>query len=126
MTAAKPASQLGRSNLSKGKRWMYDVAGWLREHGFPGADVLSENGRADIAGLMDWTVECKNTQDDGTGQGSKLGAAMGQVLRDQAERGTRWHVVLKKRWGRGTGDGYAVMTVAQWAEIARRLDELEA
>ena len=119
-TPVKTAAQLGSSNLSKGKRWMYDVAAWLRAW-FPGADVIRQNGRADFAGLMDWTVEAKNVLGDG------LAAAVDQVTRDQAARATRWHVVLKKRQGRGDpGDGFAVMTMRQWAEIARLLDELEA
>ena len=124
-TPVKSRSELGKSNLSKGKRWMFDVAAWLREHGFPGAEVIAQNGRADLGGLLDWTVECKNTADDGTGRGSTLGSAVNQVLRDQEERGTRWHVVLKKRWGRSTENGYAIMTVRQWAEIAGLLDKGE-
>jgi hypothetical protein len=123
MNPTKTRSEVGRSNLSKGKRWMYDFAAWARTCGFPGVEVIAQNGRADIGGLRDWTIECKNTADDGTGRGSTLGTAMNQVHRDQAERGTRWHVLAKKRNGFTAGGGYAVMTLAQWAELARVLDD---
>jgi hypothetical protein len=117
-TKVKTASELGRSNLSKGKAWMYSFAAWVRAAGFPGFDIISQNGRGDGGGLLDWTIECKNTAGDG------LSAAVDQVLRDQAARGTRWHVVAKKRQQRGDpGDGYAVMTVGQWAQMARVLDD---
>jgi hypothetical protein len=118
VTGVKSPEHLGRSNLSKGKAWMYAFAGWVRGAGFPGFDIISQNGRGDGGGLDDWTVECKNTAGDG------LAAAVDQVLRDQAAKGTRWHVVAKKRQRRGDpGDGYAVMTLGQWAAMARVLDD---
>jgi hypothetical protein len=117
MTATKTRSELGRSNLSKGKRWMYDFAAWARTW-FPGFDIVAQNGRGDGSGLTGWTVECKNTAGDG------LAAALDQVVRDQAARGSRWHLVAKKRFQEGDpGGGFAVMTLAQWAELARVLDD---
>jgi hypothetical protein len=117
MTEAKTRSELGASNLSKGKAWMYDFAKWLRVH-FPGAEVIAQNGRADIGGLTDWTIEAKNIGDE-----YKLPAAVDQACRDQTARGTRWHVVVQKRRGKGNpGDGLAVMTIGQWATIAKLLD----
>lgn len=119
-TPVKTPQQLGKSNLAKGKKWMYDFAGWLRAW-FPGAEVIAQNWRADLGGLTEWTVECKNLN------GDSLTEAVDQVLRDQRERGTRWHVVAKKRQGKSSpGDGFAVMTLYQWVEIAVILDKLEA
>ena len=118
MTTTKTRSELGASNLSKGKAWMYDLARWLRETGFPGADVIGGTKRADLAGLLDWTVECKYVADD-----AKMPAALDQALRDQGERGTRWHVVLRKRVRKGPPGGLAIMTIGHWAEIARLLDK---
>jgi hypothetical protein len=119
VTAAKTRQELGRSNLSKGKAWMLDLSRWLRESGFPGAEVINGHGRADLAGLTDWTIEAKNIADE-----YKLADAVDQAERDQAERGTRWHVVVKKTRGRAeVGRGLAVMTIEQWAQIARLLDE---
>jgi len=119
MTTTKTRSELGASNLSKGKAWMYDLARWLREQGFLGADVIGGNGRADLAGLLDWTVEAKYVADD-----NKMPAALDQALRDQQARGTRWHVVLRKRIRKTPAGGLAIMTIEQWAQIARLLDDL--
>lgn len=118
MTTTKTRSELGKSNLSKGKAWMYDFARWLRDNGFPGGEVIAQNGRADIAGLTDWTIELKNIADE-----YKLPAAVDQAIGDQINRGTKWHVVIKKRYRKGPGDGLAVMTVKQWARIAVLLDK---
>ena len=120
MTGAKTRSELGRSNLSRGKAWMYDFTAWLRPR-FPGAEVIAGNGRADIGGLTDWTIELKNVADE-----YKLPAAVDQAVRDQAARGTRWHVVIKKTARRSPGRGLAVMEIEQWAEIAGLLDKMEA
>lgn len=118
VTAVKTRSQLGKSNLSKGKAWMYDFAAWMRTQGFPGFEIISQNGRGDCAGALDWTIECKYVHDD-----YKMTAALDQAVRDQKERGTRWHVVIRKRQRKGVQDGVALMTVGQWAELARHLDQ---
>lgn len=117
MTTTKTRSELGASNLSRGQAWRYDVIKWLRGQGFPGAEAIASNGRADVAGLTEWTVELKNIVDE-----YKIPAAIDQARRDQADRGTRWHVVIKKRAHKGVGDGLAIMTIGQWVEIARLLD----
>jgi hypothetical protein len=119
-TAVKTRSELGASSLSKGKAWMYDLARWLRDQGFPGVDVISGNRRADLAGLTEWTIECKYVADD-----AKMPAALDQAVRDQAARGTAWHVVLRKRRQRGPAGGLAIMTIEQWARIAQILDRRE-
>jgi hypothetical protein len=115
-TPTRTRQQQGRSNNTKGKAWMTDVARYLRQW-FPGMDVISDNGRADLGGLTEWAVECKNMIED------RWPEVMRQVQRDQQARGARWHVVLKKSYGKPPGQGLAVMTIEQWAEIARLLDE---
>jgi hypothetical protein len=120
VTAVKTRSELGASNLSKGKAWMYDLAKWLRDQGFPGADVIGGNHRADLAGLTEWTIEAKYVADD-----YKMPAALDQAVRDQADRGTPWHVVLRKRYRKGPAGGLAIMTIEQWARIAQLLDQME-
>lgn len=119
MTTTKTRSQLGASNLSKGLAWMHDFARWLRSKGFPGADVIRGTGRADIAGLTEWTIEAKNIGDE-----YKLPGALDQARRDQLDRGTPWHVVVQKRRGKADpGQGMAIMTIEQWARIAALLDK---
>jgi hypothetical protein len=118
MTApARTRAQQGRSNNTKGKAWMVDLATYFRGRGLPTVEVTRENGRGDLGGLTDWTMEAKNMLED------RLQEVMRQVQRDQATRGTRWHVILKKSYGKGPGQGVAMMTIEQWAEIARLLDE---
>jgi hypothetical protein len=111
-------AQQGRSNNTKGKAWMTDAARYLRDRGFPGVDVISDNGRADLSGLTEWAVECKNMIED------RWPEVMRQVQRDQAARGARWHVILKKSYKQPPGQGLAVMTIEQWAEIAQLLDRM--
>lgn len=42
-TAVKTRSELGASNLSKGKAWMYDFAKWMRAAGgFPSFEVIAQ------------------------------------------------------------------------------------
>jgi hypothetical protein len=110
-------AQQGRSNHVKGNAWRDLLVRWLRDHGFPGADSIAGTERSDIGGLTEWAIECKNMQTD------RWQETMRQVQRDQAARGARWHVVLKKSYGKPAGEGLAVMSIEQWAEIARLLDE---
>lgn len=117
MTEAKTRSQLGKSNASKGKKWEYDAEAALKPY-FPTIEVTSRNGRADIGGLLEWAIECKNISDD-----YKLAGAVDQAVGDQHATGRRWHVVLKKTARRAPLRGLAVMTIEQWAQIASLLDE---
>jgi hypothetical protein len=117
-TVTRDRAQQGRSNNTKGKAWMTDVARYLRLKGFP-MDVISDNGRSDLAGLTEWAVECKNMIED------RWPEVMSQVQRDQQARGARWHVLLKKCYKKPPGQGLAVMSIEQWAEIARLLDRTE-
>lgn len=116
-TPIKTAAQRGKSNNAQGARWMSAVVPWLRPV-FPGAEIISNNYRADVAGLLDWTVEVKDTMND-----ERLGEYLDKMQAEQQKRGTRWHVILKKRRRKSTGQGYAVMTMDQWRSIARVLDD---
>jgi hypothetical protein len=112
----KTRSELGASNLSKGKAWMYAFAAWMQANGFAGFEIIAQNGRADGAGLTDWTIELKNIADN-----YKLFAALRQVMRDQAARGTPWHVVIKKVPRRPVPRGLAIMSAEQLTELIPRL-----
>jgi hypothetical protein len=115
--ATRSRAAIGRSANTRGKAWMADFAAWVREW-FPGFEVISGNGRGDGAGMLDWTVELKSSPDD-----YKMTAALDQVIRDQAARGTRWHVVARKRFRTPVRRGMAIMTLEQWVQIARVLDD---
>jgi hypothetical protein len=118
MTVTKTRSELGASNLSKGKAWMYDFAKWMQANGFPGFDVVAQNGRGDGSGLTEWTIELKNVGDE-----YKLPGALDQARRDQVTRSTRWHWVAQKRHRKSNpGDGLAICTNEQMRQIARILD----
>jgi hypothetical protein len=112
VTTTKTRSELGASNLSKGKAWMYVFAVWMQHNGFSGFEIIAQNGRADGAGLTDWTIELKNIADP-----YKLFAALRQVMRDQAARGTPWHVVIKKVRYRSVPNGLALMSAEQLDQI---------
>jgi hypothetical protein len=117
VTEAKTRSQLGKANNSKGLRWNIEAADALRPI-FPTIEVTRQNGRADIGGLTEWAIECKNLTDE-----YKLAGAVDQAVGDQHATGRRWHVVLKKTARRAPLRGLAVMTIEQWAQIAQLLDE---
>jgi hypothetical protein len=118
MTApARTRAQQGRSNNTKGWGWNVDLAKYFRANGLPTVEAIRENGRGDLGGLTDWTMEAKNMMED------RLQEVLRQVQRDQAARGTRWHVILKKSYGKPPGQGVAMMSIEQWTEIAQLLDE---
>jgi hypothetical protein len=117
MTTTRTPQQRGKSNRTKGNTWRDQAVMYLRQHGFIGADSIAGTERADIGGLTEWAIECKNMQTD------RWPDTMRQVQRDQAARGARWHVVFKKSYKQAAGSGLAVMTIEQWAEIARLLDK---
>jgi hypothetical protein len=48
-------------NLRSGRDWEEAVARYLREHGFPQAEVMRVHhpDRGDVGQVEDWTIECK-------------------------------------------------------------------
>jgi hypothetical protein len=114
-------SRRGKSNRARGGRWMDKCARALRELRWPGAEVVSSNGRSDLTGCGDIGVECKDTQD-----WSHIAEALEQAYRDAIRRGLPTCCVWKKRSGKDDPmAGYIVMDAALfWADRAR-FEELE-
>jgi hypothetical protein len=115
-----------------GKDWELALARYLRENGHPGAEVADTTSyrRAgqpdlgDIDGLPDWTLDAKSP---GTQAGRfDMAAAMDQVLRARARRGTPYAAVVRKRKMHPAARAFVIMELGQWAALMRRLDELEA
>lgn len=52
-----------------------------------------------------------------------MAAAMDQATAAQARKGTPYAVVLRKRRGKPAAQGFAMMPLAMWSAIARRLAE---
>lgn len=118
-------SRRGKSNRSKGSRWMQDCVRALRELGWTGAEIVPANGRSDLTGCGDVGVECKDTQD-----WSHIGSALDQALTDAMRRGLPSSCVWKKRTGRADPmQGYVIMQAGvYWADRARfeQLERTEA
>jgi hypothetical protein len=116
-TPTRTRAQQGRSNNTKGDAWNVQVVETAREEGFPGACKMPHEGRGDVGGMLDWTIECKNMLED------RWPDVMRQVLADQAAEGTRWHAVAKKLYKQPARAGLWVMTIRQGFAIARILDD---
>lgn len=98
MKKEKEKSVLGRKSREKGKRGEREVAGILREHGYPearrGVQYSGRTGAADVIGLPGWHIEVKRVEH------FDLMSAAAQAERD-ARDGERWvifHRPSRKPW----------------------------
>ena len=113
----------GTSGNQKGKAWMRRCIRALWSIGYKGAEVIPGHGRADIGGIGDLAIECK---DEATWE--HLSHAW-----DQAEEAVRFRsdvsvgVVWRKRWGYPDPlDGWIVIGARKWWEHWAEHQRLEA
>lgn len=95
----------------KGSQFEKDVADFLKEHGFPLAERRVQGGildRGDIAGVPNWVLELKNTQQ------IDLASAQAEALVEAANAGAPFFASVHKKRGRGVRDAYVVMPLWQW------------
>jgi hypothetical protein len=113
--------QRGRSNRTKGLAWQRACAAWLRENGWPAAELATSNGPRELSGCGDVAIECKNEQ-----TWEYLSAAMVQAEMEAMDRGFPTYAVWRKRHGNPRpGAGWIVQpAVVFWAD-RRRLEEYE-
>ena len=90
MKKEKEKSAFGRKSREKGKRGEREIAGILREHGYPearrGVQYSGRTGAADVVGLSGWHIEVKRVEH------FDLISAAAQAERD-ARAGERWVVL---------------------------------
>ena len=98
MEKGKEKSASGRRSREKGKRGEREIAGILREHGYPearrGVQYSGRTGAADVIGLPGWHIEVKRVEH------FNLISAAAQAERD-AQDGERWvifHRPSRKPW----------------------------
>lgn len=108
-----------------GTRYESAVVTYLRDNGHPDARRVAQEGFADtgdIHGLSPFIVQCKawKSWQDAIREG--LDGAEKQKTHAREPYG----VAFVKRARRGTGDGYAVMTVETFAKVLARLRKAEA
>lgn len=94
----KEKSASGKRSREKGKRGEREIAGILREHGYPearrGVQYSGRTGAADVIGLPGWHIEVKRVEN------FHLISAAAQAERD-ARDGERWvifHRPSRKPW----------------------------
>jgi len=107
-----------------GARWETDCERYLNQHGFPGCqrERIRHPDRGDLGGLAGWTIECKGIAVGSQGGAFRIAPAIDQALKARAARGTPWAVVLRKRKYRPPEEGFAIMPLGQWCELAALLD----
>lgn len=109
---------MGAASRRKGRQWESRVAAWLREHGFPLAEMRSVGmtGSPDIVGIPAFTIEAKNHKR----QNMAAALAHGIDSATEANRGPSLPVCILKRPGRAdVSEAYAVMRLGDWAVLAR-------
>lgn len=101
----------------KGTRWESDIVRFLHGEGFPEARRVVQTGRADTGDIhvRDFVVQAKAYRSivDGIRDGI-TGAAEQRV-----NAGLDYGVAIVKRPGKGVGDGYVVLTLAEFARLLR-------
>ena len=96
------------------------MAKFLRERGFTEAFRLALGGvndAGDIGGLPDWAIECRDRSK------FDLAANVRDAELRAHHKGTRFGVAVLKRRGAPTGQGYVVMTLDQFANVAAAISE---
>lgn len=105
----------------RGTGWETAIVDYLRTQGFPYTERRALAGKADrgdIAGLPGVVIEAKNQARFDISEW--LNEAETEKANDGAWLGVVW---AKKRGKSSAGDGYVVMTGAQFAELLRIVTE---
>ena len=116
---------MGAASRRKGRQWESQLAAWLKDNGFPHAEMRSVGmaGSPDITGIPCWTIEAKNRKRDG--MATALAEGIDQAT--HANRGPSLPVCIVKRPGKpDPADAYAVMTLRDWTRLARHWDGWES
>ena len=102
-------------NKAKGSQWERDIVGYLQAHGFPYAErrfgAGQQNDKGDILGIPGVTIEAKNHAK------FALSDWLAQAETERVNAGNKHGVVVVKRRGRATKEGYVVMTLETFVEI---------
>lgn len=106
-----------RANPSKarGTRWETELKNYLSENGFPDARRNVQTGAkdiGDIGGVPMFAIEAKDTQRH------DLAKFVKQANTEAENAGEPWGVVAIKKRHASTEDGYVVMDLATFAEVA--------
>lgn len=111
------------ANKAKGTKWETDLVGFLKEYGFPARRVAQEGFKdsGDIHGISPFVGQAKNWKswEDAIREG------LDGAEKQKVNAGEPYGVAFVKRVRKGTGEGYAVMTVATFADLLRRLHRAE-
>lgn len=109
---------------SKGTKWETDLVKYLSGYGFPARRVAQEgfNDSGDIHGLSPFIGQAKNWKS----WEAAIREGLDGAERQKVNAGEPYGVAFVKRARKGTGDGYAVMTVQTFADLLRRLHRAES
>lgn len=106
----------GKAPKRKGSTFERDVCAVLRDAGFGEAARITagaNDDRGDIGGVPGLVIECKNR----ASVAEAVRLAVDEATEAQAVVGAPWSVGVVKRRGRGAEGAYAVMPLAQFAEL---------
>lgn len=103
----------------KGPDYEIQVAKFLSEWFGVDVDRTPSHGNKDQGDIKfrDWAIECKNQR------AMKLSEWMNQTEIERQNAHKRWGVLLIKRKMKGVAQSYAVMPLAQLAEVMSLLEE---
>lgn len=112
----------------KGSDFEKAVAEYLAAHGHPLAERRVQGGtkdRGDIAGVIGWTLECKNERS------IDLAGAVDEAEVEAANADTRWFAAIIKRRNKSVSEAYVVVPLRKFAEstswrTAHAIDEAAA
>ncbi|HEX6537678.1 MAG TPA: hypothetical protein VF155_00675 [Candidatus Dormibacteraeota bacterium] len=101
----------------KGSRFERDVATYLAEHGFPGAERRVMGGskdRGDIAGVTGWALECKATRD------VDLAGATTEAKAEARNAGVVDYAAILKRRNHPVAGAYVVLPLDRFVHLLNR------
>ncbi len=108
---------MGRSQREKGKRGERELAGILRDYGYPcrrGQQFSGANGDADVVGLPGIHIECKRVER------LDLQGAVDQAVRDSDAESLPFDYDLPTIFHRKNDHGWLVtMRLEDWIELYR-------
>ena len=102
---------------AKGTSWESNIVDYLRTAGWPHAERRALNGRrdrGDVAGLIGVVIEAKN--EASIRLAAYVAEAEAERANGDADVGVAW---IKKRGKTSAGDGYVVMTGAQFTALLK-------
>lgn len=98
----------------KGTTFETAVVNHLKEQGLAAAErraLSGKNDRGDIAGVPDWTLECKAEK------AISLAGYVDEAAIEARNAGTRWYAAIVKRRGKGVSSAYVVMPLQVFVEF---------